>query len=77
MTNWTLINEVVNYVIYIYECEGIAETTESIRNRTIEWYQNSDIADFKTLSAAVYIGRYNRKISYGEILFVRNNLLFL
>ena len=74
MTNWNLINQVVKQTIYIYECEGITETTESIKSRTLEWYQNNDIADFKTLTAAVYMGKYNRRISYEEILFVRDCL---
>ena len=74
MMNWELINNVIKQVNYLYECEGIMETSASIRERAIEWYNHSDITDVEILSAAVYLGNYNPNITYNKILIIRNML---
>ena len=74
MMNWELIDNTTEQVGYFYECEGIMETSASIKARVIEWYEHSDIADIEVLSAAAYLGKYDPKITYDEILATRDML---
>lgn len=76
MTNWTLINEVVKYITNLYEAEGITETTKSIEARTLNWYNNTDFAEFETLAAAVYLSDFSKNIDYELIMATRETLFF-
>ena len=70
MMNMNLINKVVEWIIKAYEFEGIHESEKTIAERTLNWYNHSDISDFETLAAAVWIGDY-RKIDFDVIEAVR------
>lgn len=58
MLNLTLINATVNLVLEMEAANYITETNTSIFNRTIAWYEYSDIVDIETLAAVVLTGEY-------------------
>lgn len=74
MTNMALINQVVKEVVYLYEAEHITENSDSIKRRTLNWYNHTDIADFETLVAAVWLGDYNKSVDYDVIIATRDML---
>lgn len=74
MTNWRLINEVVEYLSEIYEAEHVVETRATIEKRVIEWYNHTDITDEKMLIAAAWLGSYHPSISYNDIEDARDAL---
>lgn len=73
MMNWQLINEAVKLVEQIFEAEGIMENTSSIQNRTIWWYEHSEIVDSEMLAAVVIIDdksmNWNDMIAAKEFYF--------
>lgn len=58
MMNERLIEDAVQTVISYYEAEGIYEQTQTIRDRAISWYNNTEIVDKETLAAVVMYGKY-------------------
>lgn len=53
MLNWRLINEAIRLVVEYFESEGIMETTSTIEQRAIWWYNYSEIVDAEMLAAVV------------------------
>lgn len=76
MTNWKLIDNVVDYLTDIYEAEHIMETRKAIQARVLNWYNHTDIADEQMLIAAAWIGDYSPSIKYSDIESARD-VLFL
>ena len=74
MTNWTLINDVVQCLTEIYEAEHIIETRVTIEKRVIEWYNHTDITDKQMLVAAAWLGNYTPSIKYEDIENARDAL---
>lgn len=74
MVNMNLINEAVKLAARLFEQEGIAVNNEAIENSAKEWYNHTDITDAEELAAAVWIGEYNPKITYGNILDLKEML---
>lgn len=74
MTNWTLINRVVDSLTEIFEAEHIMETRNSLERRVLDWYNHTDIADEQMLIAAAWLGVYNPSISYTDIKDARDAL---
>lgn len=74
MTNWKLIDNVVDCLTAIYEAEHIMETRKSLQERVIEWYNHTDITDEQMLIAAAWLGTYDPSIKYEEIEDARDAL---
>ena len=74
MTNWKLIDNVVDCLTAIYEAEHIVETRKTIQARVINWYNHTDITDEQMLIAAAWIGEYSPSIKYKEIEDARDAL---
>lgn len=71
MMNWELIEEAVDLVNKLFETEGIAESTTSIRMRAMEWCSLTDINEAHMLAAATISGRYRFGISWDELIDLR------
>lgn len=67
MTNWKLIDNVVDCLTAIYEAEHIMETRATLQKRVIDWYNHTDITDEQMLIAAAWLGVYDPSIKYEEI----------
>lgn len=74
MTNWKLIDNVVDCLTAIYEAEHIMETRKTLQERVIEWYNHTDITDEQMLIAAAWLGAYDPSIKYKEIEDARDAL---
>lgn len=74
MTNWKLIDNVVDCLTAIYEAEHIMETRKTLQERVIEWYNHTDITDEQMLIAAAWLGTYDPSIKYKEIEDARDAL---
>lgn len=72
MTNINLIEEAVRLVVDLFEAEGIAETTTSIRERASKWYNNTEITDAEMLAAATITGSYQFGTSWDELVDWKN-----
>lgn len=67
MTNWKLIDAAVQLVVEFNEFSGRVETTENIRNRVLDWYNNTDVTDVEMIAAAALHGSYSPSISYKDL----------
>ena len=72
MINAIVIEDATNLAINILEAKSITETTNTIRNRILAWYNNSDICDAETLAVCAILGDYNSTLSYDDILTEKN-----
>lgn len=72
MMNTNLIENAVRLVVDLFEDEGIYESTESIRKRAIDWYNNTEIVDVEMLAAATITGSYQFGTSWDELISWKN-----
>jgi hypothetical protein len=72
MMNLKLIEDAVSMVVEYFEYEHICENSDSIRKRVIDWYNNTDIADARTLAATAMSGSYVKGITWNEIMKIED-----
>lgn len=71
MVNMNLINEAVELAARLFEQECIAIHNNTIRKRIEGWYNHTDITDAHELAVAAWLGDYNGKMTYDDILEVK------
>lgn len=74
MVNMNLINEAVKLAAHLFEQEGVAVNNEAIEKSAKEWYNHTDITNAEELAAAVWIGEYSPKLTYENILGLKEML---
>lgn len=67
MMNMRLIENAVRLVVELFECEGIYESTVTITERAINWYNHTEITDEEMLAAVTISGRYDSSLSWKEL----------
>jgi hypothetical protein len=72
MINTKLIEKAINIASGYLEAERIYETNNTLRKRATIWYENTDIADARTLAAVVISGDFKAGITWNEILKIED-----
>lgn len=67
MLNEKLITDAVKIVIEYFEAEHIQESTATIRERAVDWYNHTDITEPYLLAAVTMSGPFDKNITYLEI----------
>lgn len=71
MVNMNLIKEAVDIAAKLFEQENIAMNNDAIENRIVGWYNHTDITDAYELAVAAWLGDYNGKMNYEDVLEVK------
>jgi hypothetical protein len=72
MINENLISRAVDIAFGYLEAEGIYESVINLRKRATIWYENTDIADARTLAAVVISGDFKAGVTWNEILKIED-----
>lgn len=68
MININLIEQAVQLAIEHFEMKGLTMNTSIIKQRVLNWYNHSDIADTEMLAAAAIVDDYDLSYTYEDII---------
>ena len=68
MTNMNLIEQATKLAIEYFEMKGLTMNTLIIKQRVLNWYIHSDIADAEMLAAAAIVDDYDLSYTYEDII---------